>query len=154
MTPAQMVNWRSFLSRLRSSNLTCWWQPEILPPKPTRAQHSLCRAASGVLICAETQREEGEKKSRAESKECYSVLFVAATLCYRVVAAWRRSSPPFLSLLRFLSLTHEHPHSHRWPLALCLKFLCTLVLLHLPFHPSSLPLARHHQNIDILNVLQ
>ena len=94
------------------------------------------------------------------------MLFVAATHCYRVVAAWRRSSLLFLSL--FLPPTHTNtlslscsvtcslPHTH------C---LCTSVLPHLPLPPPTLladpptplpplPLARHHQNIDILKVLQ
>lgn len=84
------------------------------------------------------------------------MLFVAATHCYRVVAAWRRSSLLFLSLFFSPTLTNtlslscsvtcSLPHTH------C---LCTSVSLHLPSAPPpSLPLARHHQNIDILNVLR
>lgn len=88
---------------------------------------------------AETQRE---KKSRAGSRGCYSVLFVAATLCCRVVAAWRRSSPLFLSLPRFLSPTHEQS------LTLLLSHLLpasytVLVHLSLPPPPSCFPFPSH-----------
>lgn len=68
--------------------------------------------------------EEREGKSRAGSQGCYSVLFVAATHCYRVVAAWRRSSPLFLSLF---SLSPTLANS---PLALSYSVTCSLPHRH------------------------
>lgn len=137
--------------------LTCWWQPEILPWTPAQSQHCLCRAVRGTLIWSLRCGER--KKSKAGSRGCYSVLFVAATHCCRVVAAWRRSSPLFLSLSPspFLS------HTHKLPPALSLTHLLSAsytVLVHLSLPPPppscfpfSLPLARHRQNIDNSNVL-
>lgn len=125
-------------------------------PAPSQTQHSLCRSVSGDVVRqlrrseSERVRERVREKSRAESQGCYSVLFVAATHCYRVVAAWRWSSLLFLSL--FLSRTCSSSHSFAQSLALCLiRTVCA------PHFCSSLLaswLARHHQNIDILNVLQ
>lgn len=116
-----------------SSNPNLLMAASILLPKPAQSQHSLCRAVSADLVCEPRCRER--ENSRAGSQGCYSVLFVAATHCYRVVAAWRRSSLLFLSL--FFPPTHTNilslscsvtcslPHTH------C---LCTSVL------PPTLPL--------------
>lgn len=114
--------------------LTCWWLPKIVLPAPSQSQHSLCRAVSGDVV-RQLRRRESERvcarvreKSRAGSQGCYSVLFVATTHCYRVVAAWRRSSLQFLSLF----LSHTRSSSHFCPVTWSLPHaycLCTSFLL-------------------------
>jgi len=84
---------------------------------PTSARHRLCRAErererereGASRLLAQTQ---GEKKCERGAVDVILRFFVAATLCYRVVAAWRRSSLLFLSL--------SPPSSPAQSLALCL----------------------------------
>ena len=101
---------------------------------------------------AETQEKRGKKAEH--SRGCYSVLFVAATQCYRVVAAWRRSSVPFLSLSLSLSLPSSLIHTDTLPCSVTCSLprtrcMCAPRSAPSPSRPFLLPLARHSQNIDI-----
>lgn len=133
--------------------LTCWWQPEILLT-PARSQHSLCRALSRALICLLRRRER--EKSRAGRS---GMLFCAFCCSHSLL----QSGGSLASIITTVSLSLFLSHSHQHPLVLLLRHLLPasntlLVYLSLPPLPSCIPpsllLARHNQNIDILNVLR
>lgn len=135
---SQIIEDQAIIPGRGPPTLTCWWLPKIVLPASSQSQHSLCRALSGDVVRQLRRREServGERvreKSRAGSRGCFSVLFVATTHCYRVVAALRRSLPLFLSLSLSPTLAHPHtlllshlPHTH----CLCTSFLLLPPLL-------------------------
>lgn len=80
-----------------------------------------------------------------------------------------QSGGSLASIITTVSLSLFLSHTHKHPLTLLLSHLLSAsytllvhlhlplappIFLHLPLAPPSLPLARHHQNIDILNVLR
>lgn len=121
---------------------------------PAQPQHSLCRAVSGApRLLAETQ---GERKKQSRES---GMLFCAFCCSHSLL----QSGGSLASIITTVSLSLFLSHTHKHPLTLSLSHLLSasytlLVHLSLPpppsFNPPSLPLARHHQNIDILNVLR
>ena len=117
----------------------------------------LQRNVRSVRLQAETQEKRGKKAEH--SRGCYSVLFVAATQCYRVVAAWRRSSVPFLSLSLSLSLPSSLIHTDTLPCSVTCSLprtrcMCAPRSAPSPSRPFPPPTGSSQSEYWYLNVLR